>query len=56
VHGNMLSHRGKPIDRDDYAEYLRTALPEPYMTSRHWDFVKEEFLFNGKWGEPEPVR
>ena len=26
------------------------------MTSRHWTFVKDEFLFNDKWGDPEPIR
>ena len=55
VRGAMLSRDGKPVDRDDYVEYLRTVLPERYMTSRHWDFVKDEFLFNAKWGEPERV-
>ena len=56
LHGRMLTNRGKPIERQEYVDYLRTVLPGRYMTSRHWDFVKEEFLFNRKWGEPEPVR
>ena len=56
VRGNLLMHGDEPIDRDDYADYLKTVLPERYMTSRHWAFVKDEFLFNDKWGEPEPVR
>ncbi len=55
VRGTMLTSGGKTIDRDDYVEYLRTVLPGRYMTSRHWDFVKEEFLFNNKWGEPHAV-
>ena len=56
LHGRMLTNRGKPIERQEYVDYLRTVLPGRYMTSRHWDFVKEEFLFNRKWGEPESVR
>ncbi len=55
VRGSLLTHDGKPIERQDYADYLKTVLPERYMTSRHWQFVKDEFLFNDKWGEPEPV-
>jgi 1,2-phenylacetyl-CoA epoxidase catalytic subunit len=56
LRGNLMTEGGKPIDRKDYADYLKTVLPERYMTSRHWEFVKDEFLFNDKWGEPEPVR
>ena len=56
VHGNLLTHHGKAVDRQEYADYLKTALPDRYMTSRHWEFVKREFLFNDKWGEPEPVQ
>lgn len=56
VHGKLLTHEGKPIDRGDYADYLKTVLPERYMASRHWTFVKDEFLFNDKWGEPEAIR
>jgi len=53
VHGNLLTDRGKPIERGAYVDYLRTVLPDRYMRSRHWEFVKEEFLFNEKWGTPE---
>src|SRR6266540_76244 len=53
VHGKLLENDGRPIDRVDYTDYLKTVLPDRYMTSRHWNFVKEEFLFNPKWGEPE---
>src|SRR5438876_860072 len=53
VHGNLLTDRGKPIERGVYVDYLRTVLPDRYMSSRHWEFVKEEFLFNEKWGTPE---
>ena len=56
VRGRLLSAGGKPIERAAYVDYLKTVLPERYMRSRHWEFVKEEFLFNEKWGEPEPVR
>ncbi len=56
VHGNVLTEGGKPIDPPAYVNYLRTVLPDRYMRSRHWDFVKEEFLFNEKWGTPEVVR
>ena len=56
VHGNLLTDRGKPIDRKEYAEYLRGVVPQRYMSSRHWNFVKDEFLFNEKWGTPESVR
>jgi len=55
VHGNLLTERGKPIERAAYVDYLRTVLPDRYMKSRHWDFVKEDFLFNEKWGNPELV-
>jgi len=56
VHGDLLLDNGRPIDREDYAEYLKTVLPDRYMTSRHWTFVKDEFLFNPKWGAPEHIR
>ena len=56
VHGHLLTRDGRPIERDAYADYLKTALPRRYMESRHWTFVKDEFLYNDKWGEPEPVR
>ncbi len=55
IHGRMLTNRGKPIERQEYVDYLRTVLPERYMSSRHWSFVKDEFLFNEKWGTPEPA-
>ena len=55
IHGNLLTDGGRPIDRTAYANYLATALPERYMTSRHWTFVKDEFLFNDRWGQPVPV-
>jgi len=53
VHGNLLMEGGRPIERDAYVDYLRTSLPERYMHSRHWEFVKEEFLFNEKWAAAE---
>src|SRR5438876_2256946 len=49
VHGNLLMEDRRLIDRKDYAKYLETVLPGRYMTSRHWAFVKDEFLFNPKW-------
>jgi hypothetical protein len=56
VHGNLLTEngetQGKPIEKEAYAEYLKTVLPKAYMGSRHWEFVKREFLFNPSWGEP----
>ncbi len=55
VRGNLLSERGHPIDRAAYVDYLRTVLPERYLSSRHFQFVKDEFIFNEKWGAPEPV-
>jgi benzoyl-CoA 2,3-dioxygenase component B len=55
VHGNVLTDRGKPIERAAYVEYLKTVLPDRYMRSRHWEFVKDEFLFNEKWGTPEAL-
>jgi hypothetical protein len=55
VHGSLLTTGGKPIEKDAYAAYLKTVLPDRYMSSRHWTFVKSEFLFNEKWGEPEPA-
>ncbi len=56
VRGNLLNDDSRPIDREDYVEYLKTVLPDRYMTSRHWAFVKDEFLFNPKWGVAEPAR
>jgi 1,2-phenylacetyl-CoA epoxidase catalytic subunit len=56
VHGKLLTDRGKAIERTEYTEYLREVVPERYMSSRHWDFVKDEFLFNDKWGTPELAR
>ncbi len=56
IHGNLLMDKGRPVDREDYTEYLKTVLPDRYMTSRHWAFVKDEFLFNPKWGMPEAAR
>jgi len=53
--GNLLTHNGKPIEREEYEEYLRTVLPREYMTSRHWDFVRRDFLYNPTWGEPVRV-
>ena len=54
--GNLLTEGRKTVERGAYAEYLRTVLPERYMRSRHWNFVREEFLFNEKWGTPDHVR
>ena len=56
VHGKLLTNGKVILDRGAYVDYLRTVLPERYMRSRHWNFVKEEFLFNEKWGTPEPTR
>jgi 1,2-phenylacetyl-CoA epoxidase catalytic subunit len=56
VHGKILTNGKEALDREAYVDYLRTVLPERYMRSRHWDFVKEEFMFNEKWGTPEPAR
>jgi len=56
VNGNLLTEGGKPVDRERYIEYLQTVLPKDYMTSRHFRFVKEEFLFNPKWGDPVPAK
>jgi len=55
VHGRVLTTGGRPMDRADYADYLKTVLPERYMHSRHWEFVKDEFLFNDKWGDPARI-
>ena len=56
LRGEVLEDRGRPIEREAYVDYLRTALPDRYMQSRHWSFVQDEFLFNEKWGRPNPVR
>jgi len=55
VHGELLIDHGKPIERTAYVDYLRAVLPDRYMQSRHWDFVKTDFLFNDRWGTPEPA-
>lgn len=49
LEGNLLTRKGKSIPREDYAEYLRTVLPERYENSRHWEFFQREFLFNPEW-------
>ena len=56
VNGEILVESGRPIERERYIEYLRTVLPERYMVSRHFRFVKDEFLFNAKWGDPAPAK
>ena len=56
VNGNLLTADGKPIARERYIEYLSTVLPKGYMSSRHFRFVKDEFLFNPAWGEPVPAK
>src|SRR5438445_290985 len=53
VHGTLMQNGGKPIERDEFVDYLKGVLPARYMTSRHWEFVKNDFLFNEKWGTPE---
>ncbi len=55
VSGNLLRENGRPIDRAAYVDYLRTVLPERYLNSRHFEFVKKEFLFNDRWGNPAQV-
>ncbi len=55
VHGTLMQNGGRPIERDAFVDYLKGVLPARYMTSRHWEFVKDDFLFNEKWGAPEPV-
>jgi 1,2-phenylacetyl-CoA epoxidase catalytic subunit len=55
IEGRLMTENGRPIDRGAYVDYLRTVLPDRYLSGRHWTFVKEEFLFNDKWGTPEPV-
>jgi hypothetical protein len=52
VDGNLLTEGGKSVEREAYIDFLRTVLPEYYMSSRHLRFVKDEFLFNPKWGDP----
>ena len=56
IHGTLLTDSGHPIPRKDYVEYLQTVLPDRYMTSRHWNFVKDDFLFDERWGTPEPAK
>ena len=59
VTGNLLTQDGtpggEPIEREAYADYLKVVLPPEYMSSRHWEFVKREFLHNETWGEPARV-
>jgi len=55
VRGNLLAEGGRPLEREDFIAYLKTVLPARYMNSRHFDFVKREFLFNDSWGSPERV-
>lgn len=49
LEGNLLTRDGRPIPREEYAEYLQRVLPKRYMDSRHWAFVQDEFLFNPAW-------
>lgn len=52
--GHLLTRAGARIEREEYVEYLRTVLPERYMGSRHWRDMREEFLFNARWGGVGP--
>ncbi len=49
VDGRLLTREGKPVEREEYVEHLKTVLPERYMSSRHWADMKDEFLFNPEW-------
>src|SRR5947199_335059 len=42
VHGNILTDRGKPIERAAYVDYLRSVLPTRYMASPHCEFVRSQ--------------
>jgi hypothetical protein len=53
--GTLMTDGGRPIEREAYMEYLRTVLPPEYMRSRHWEFVKRDFLFSPTWGDPVRV-
>jgi len=53
--GNLLLQDGKPMEREPFLDYLKTALPARYLNSRHMEFVKRDFLFNETWGSPEKV-
>lgn len=55
LNGKVLMHNGTAIEREEYEGYLKTVLPKEYMASRHWEFVKREFLYNETWGDPERV-
>ena len=55
VRGRSLDDHGRPADRAAYEEYLRTVLPERYLGSRHWAFVKDRYLHNESWGHPDLV-
>ncbi len=55
VEGHLLLEGGKPIEREAYVEYLKTVLPDRYMGSRHWQDMREEFLFNPEWGDVNPL-
>src|SRR5207247_2024122 len=52
----ILVGGGRRVERERYIEYRRTVLPERYMVSRHFRFVKDEFLFDAKWGDPAPAK
>ncbi len=47
--GHPLMRGSRPIEREEYVEYLKTVLPERYMSSRHWHDMKRDFLFHEKW-------
>ena len=53
--GNLLLEGGRPMEREAFLDYLKSALPARYMGSRHMAFVKRDFLFNETWGDPEKV-
>jgi len=53
--GTLLTEGGKPMEREDFLDYLKTALPARYLNSRHMEFVKRDFLFNETWGDPAKI-
>jgi hypothetical protein len=47
--GRLLIHNGRPVERAEYVEYLKTVLPDRFWRSHYWSFVKDEFIFSPKW-------
>ncbi len=55
LEGRMLMANNRPVEREDYVEYLKTVLPTRLRRSRYWKFIREEFLYKPEGDSTVPV-